>query len=644
MCLTQKGKGIMILILSACFLLAACTGCAREASEGTPPPQSFEGFQTEGEATGGGTLLNANINAVGAAEENGDVRLTLGFIGGSRMSGGTDEREVANVPRYAVTLLPQPTRLAVSFDSITYWDYLRDLDLSASGFLLGSFGTVFEGSEAFTLYFQLAGEAAFQVVEHETSIEILLRPIAAQAAEPEAQETPAADAIDIVADEYAAADERYYVVANAFEAYCAGTFSSGCGMTPVLAADHSTVLLISEGVSAKSEAERLRERILTEEPGAVPSDWSVVKLKNGALPAYDETMEYMAAYDQLPARIDGKETALTPLIPDGLLLSVTPQRDGFLYSRRITRGSLAETYTYEQLCVQSMGGVSKPLLSFEFQTIESANYSPDGRRLAVLERAAESAHLYIFDLDTKELLTDLTDMGFGDTVSAYVWDSMGGRVFSIGGSGEISIHQYDFNVPTESKRHTVVDRKGVDEGSLAFFDGELYFCETTLEGGGMIYRIKPEGGTRRSYMEGSAFALSGDGRYMAFSASGDDALGGGETHFGIRDMHNGALTTITDEFSVYTFLWSYDGSRLYYIENRLSGSAGEETESTGDANDAYPYRLWVYDIASGESRTIADLPYASIAVSHRADEVYLCYTDGATLGDVVRATYIIPAG
>lgn len=93
---------------------------------------------------------------------------TLGFIGGSRMSGGTDEREVANVPRYAVTLLPQPTRLAVSFDSITYWDYLRDLDLSASGFLLGSFGTVFEGSEAFTLYFQLAGEAAFQVVEHET--------------------------------------------------------------------------------------------------------------------------------------------------------------------------------------------------------------------------------------------------------------------------------------------------------------------------------------------------------------------------------------------------------------------------------------------------------------------------------------------
>ena len=71
------------------------------------------------------------------------------------MSGGTDEREVANVPRYAVTLLPQPTRLALSFDSITYWDYLRDLDLSASEFLLGSFGTVFEGSDESKPYINL---------------------------------------------------------------------------------------------------------------------------------------------------------------------------------------------------------------------------------------------------------------------------------------------------------------------------------------------------------------------------------------------------------------------------------------------------------------------------------------------------------
>lgn len=235
-------------------------------------------------------------------------------------------------------------------------------------------------------------------------------------------------------------------------------------------------------------------------------------------------------------------------------------------------------------------------------------------------------------------------MGFGDTVSAYVWDSMGGRVFSHRRFREISIHQYDFNVPTESKRHTVVDKKGVDEGSLAFFDGELYFCETTLEGGGMIYRIKPEGGTRRSYMEGSTFALSGDGRYMAFSASGDDGVRRRRNafEFAICITARSPPSRMNSPSILSCGRMTEAGSTT--LKTACPAARERRPESTGDANDAYPYRLWVYDVASGESRTIADLPYASIAVSHRAGEVYLCYTDGATLGDVVRATYIIPAG
>lgn len=631
-------KNFLLCLLSLALLLLA--GCSKGPLEATPPPQSLDGFQTEGELGGGGTLLDANLNAVhAAAEQNGDVRLTLAFIGGSRMSGGQTEREVANVPRYTVTLLPEPARLAVAFEQITYWDYLRDLDLGASAFLLGSFGAVFEGSKAFTLYVQLSGDAAYQVIENKTNIEILLRPIAAEPVEPEPTQTSAGNAIDVGAEEYAAADEGYYAVANAFQAYCAGTLPGNVGMTPVLAADRSTVLLISEKFTAKSKAEALRESILAKGAGLVPSDWHVQKLKNGELPAYDEAMDYMAAYEELPARIDGQARALTPLIPDGLFLAAMPDKQGMLYSKRVTRGTLGEAYEYEQLRVLNADGTSKPLLSFEFQTIESVKHSPDGRKLAVLERAAESAHLYVFDLDTKELLTDVTDMGFGDTVSAYVWDSTGGRLFSIGGSGEIAIHQYDFNVPAENKRHTVVDRKGVDEGSLAFFDGEVYFTEATMEGGGMIYRIKPEGGTRRSYIAGSAFGLSGDGRYMAYNA-----VEGGTEQFAVRDMQTGTLSTVTDEFSVYTFLWSMDGTALYYIENRLSGNAGEDAESTQLPNDAYPYRLWVYDMQTGESRAVADLPYASIAVSYRPNEVYLCYIDSATLGEVVRATYIINVG
>lgn len=158
----KKGLSVSLIL---CLLLSALAGCARETAEETPEANPIDGFETEGEVTGGGTLQNANLSSVQVTEENGDVRLTLAFIGGSRISGGTDEREPANVPHFSVRMLPQPARLAVSFDSITYWDYLRGLDLSASDFPLGSFGTVFAGSEAFTLYFELSGDAAFQVEE-----------------------------------------------------------------------------------------------------------------------------------------------------------------------------------------------------------------------------------------------------------------------------------------------------------------------------------------------------------------------------------------------------------------------------------------------------------------------------------------------
>ncbi|MBQ6692519.1 MAG: hypothetical protein IJN00_04210, partial [Clostridia bacterium] len=131
-----------VLILS--FMLAALSGCGKGEPQPTPVPQSLEGFETEAPLTGGGTLMNANLNSL-RAEKAGvdDIRITLSFIGGSRMSAGTDEREVRNVPRFIVSMLEDPARLVVSFESILYWDYLRDLDLGGLEFLLGTFGAAF---------------------------------------------------------------------------------------------------------------------------------------------------------------------------------------------------------------------------------------------------------------------------------------------------------------------------------------------------------------------------------------------------------------------------------------------------------------------------------------------------------------------
>ena len=270
----------------------------------------------------------------------------------------------------------------------------------------------------------------------------------------------------------------------------------------------------------------------------------------------------------------------------------------------------------------------------------SAAFSPDGRRLAVLEMAGESAHLYVFDVDSRDLITDLSAVGFGDTISAYCWDSMGGRLFSIGGSGEISVHQYDFNVPDEAKRHSDVDKKGCDEGMIGFADGEVYFVETTMENDGAIYSIKPEGGSRRVFISGDNFSISPDSRYMAYTLSGGDAAGTKASSFAYIDMQTGDVTEITRGFNVFNFMWSLDGKKIFYFENRLSGSS-DDGEGEEQLTDEYPYTLWVYYTESGVNKAVADLMSTSIIPGRDTDTVYICYTDKETLGSVVRATYAL---
>lgn len=446
--------------------------------------------------------------------------------------------------------------------------------------------------------------------------------------------------IDVSAAEKAADGEAYYVVANAFDMYRSGVLKCTDDMTPTLSSDMETILLISAAQSSKDAAQRLMDKLLASD-GTVSAQWSIVKLKYGELPAYESGMEYLAAYDIAPCRINGKQEQGSIIIPDGLALTVTPDKSACLYSKRIKEYSDGgETIEYEQLWLYGYSSGSRAFSKYQFEQIVSAAFSPDGRRLAVLEMAGESAHLYVFDVDSRDLITDLSAVGFGDTISAYCWDSMGGRLFSIGGSGEISVHQYDFNVPDEAKRHSDVDKKGCDEGMIGFADGEVYFVETTMENDGAIYSIKPEGGSRRVFISGDNFSISPDSRYMAYTLSGGDAAGTKASSFAYIDMQTGDVTEITRGFNVFNFMWSLDGKKIFYFENRLSGSS-DDGEGEEQLTDEYPYTLWVYYTESGVNKAVADLMSTSIIPGRDTDTVYICYTDKETLGSVVRATYAL---
>lgn len=574
---------------------------------------------------------NANARTVLVAQEEDVTHISIRFISGSKISGGTQEAPVNGVPLFSVYKLASPARLVVEFSSLAYWDYERSLETD-DPLILGWFPHKILGSDMYAIYFQLNSDVAFKVEESKDTLNISL--VKVKDTEP----TPEDDVTDLVDP-----GARFHVTANAYLDYCDGLLSREIELWPTLGDDLSTILLISRGFTTQNEADALRELTISLNEHAVPGEWSTVQLKHNELPHYDESAEYAAAYTVKNARIKDVELTLPVVIPNGHYLAVTPEGE-YLFSRRIRTGGLGENaYIYEQVCVLGANGEAKPLLRFEFETVESVTYSPDGRRMAVLERAAENTHLYIFDLDTKEILTDLTQVGFGEMISAYVWDSMGSKLFAVSGTNTMTVNQYDFNIPTEGKRHSVVDKNGADEGSIAYANGEVYFAQTDMASGPVVYKIKPDGGVRKRVFEGSRFRLSPDSTHMAVSLSPEyTQANAGEAGFWIYDMQTGEFTLVNDAFVVYDFIWSLNGRRLFYFENRMTDPGGDGgDDESGNEADPYPYTLWVYDLDTGESREIADLPYTSIAVPQDPDIVLFRYYDSETMGGAVRATYSI---
>ncbi len=630
---------MVLCALLLCLPLAACAGA--ENVQQTQQTQSYAGYsETGAHLRGGIPLEQANLKTMEAFEEDGELCLRLSFMQGSRISGSEDEKELLSLPSYDVYTLPTPNRLVIELEGLAYWDYTRTADLSGVAAVDGYFQHLLSDGNTVSVFVQMRQACAFRVEEEDGVLLVRMKLLERQKHESEAG---IADVME--------SDVHYYALADIYREYCSGTVSREMEMHPSLTKDLSHIVLISAPFSTPMEAEKYRKETAALTQGSLETQWYTAELRDGELPPYSAELNIKAVYDQpIYRRGDEVQTAKV-LLEDGLYLCTLPEKNGVLYSKRITDDALTgDSYSYEQLYAMELGGAKKRLFPYEFETIESARYSPDGRKLAILERAAESTHLYIFDVEAKEMLVDLTEVGFGNTVSDYCWDALGSVVYAVSGSNGMQLHQYDFNVPDETKRYSVVDANGADESNVAYCGGSLYFVETDMEQGAIIYRIKPEGGVRKVFSKGANFVLSPDNTHMAINdAAGDFDASGRKSAFRILDMQSGETQTVTEDFSVYSFFWATDCTRLYYFENRLTGSANEEegadsAEGEGSAAaDPFPYTLWVYDLQSKSNTPLFDLSTTRIAMSGLSEKFYVNYLDEETMGGVVRASYEISA-
>ncbi|HWR22974.1 MAG TPA: hypothetical protein VN366_05785 [Feifaniaceae bacterium] len=636
------------LCLLLVLLLSACAKPQQAQSETVLP-----GYIGAGETAFGGSAegvgdLNLKSLAVSAEAVEGvtETVLTMRFVSGSRMSGGAAETEGGGVPVYSVYTLDAPARLFVSFDNLAYWDYSHALEWN-DPLVSGAFQySLFENPRV-NICFQLTGPVNIKAAEEGDTLTIRLRPKAEE-------DKP-----------------QYFVTMQAFEDYCAGNVSAEIDASPTFASDLSNKLLISPPFPTEADAKVYLENAKANYPQIPGAHCAVVTLGAAGLPEFNAALNYLTAMETPAVRhLSGAELTLPALVPDGLYLCDLPNSEGILCSRELP--AAAGEAPYQELYIVRPDGQTTLAMSFEFSAIEKAQYSPDGRKLAVLERASGSTHLYVFDADTYELLNDLSEMGFGGNTSTFIWNSLGTTIYAITGVSGIELHQFDYSIPDEASRHSLVDRNSVDEGSLGFYDGELYFAHATMEGGSMLYRIKPEGGIRKPFRSGGRFVISSDARYMAIveSSEGTAAASKGSA-LTLYETATGNTATITDEFYPYDAVFSKDCMRLYYIESRISGGQTEDTggegelaDDTADTEDAaspapaesatpaqtpesvssadpYPYTLWVYDIAAGKSERLLDLSAPELYAGSRNDTLILNRYETDDSGTLIRAAYLL---
>lgn len=624
----RKFLKIPALALAVLLLCGAAFGCGgKEDAE-----EYMAGFSVDGSVSGGVRQEGVNARALHFEQEGEDLRITLEFVSGSRLSGGTEERALSEPPAYQVSMLPSPARLAVSLESLDYWDYTYET-LPENELVYGFFRQNLADSASAVFYFQLSADAGFSVEEKDGNLSILLR----RAPDQEKQKNTV----------------RYYAMTNAYREYCSGVIERNSELSPVLCRNFEDVVLISPPYETQAEAEAFF-RNAAESVNLPQEQWEIVALYHNDLPFYPEDMDMETAAAQKVVRVDGTETKLPVLLADGLYL--TSAADGtILYSKTIREGDAGIEEEYEELWKLERDGSAHRMLRFEFAAIEQCGYSPDGHKLAVLERAEEGSHLYIFDADTNDLTADLSEMGFGDMIGAFTWNELGNVLYAVSGSAGFQVNQYDFTISDELKRYAAVDKNGADEGSIGVFGGEVYFVQSTLEDGAAVYRIKPEGGVRKTFMEGGAFAFSPDRRYLALSNSSMDTAADGNTaqEFRVVELENGASALVTSAFTVNEFFWSQDGTRLFYFENRLSGGENEgtalgedtsaaesaESEANNAAGDPYPYALYLYEPETGESRLIGEFSSTAVYPGEESGMLYIPYYDKETMGALVRATY-----
>ncbi|MBC8531222.1 hypothetical protein [Gehongia tenuis] len=632
------GKKKLLFLMLAVVLALSLAACGDGSASTFNSAGTTENLDyTSDDVTGGKALEQINLFDLALSQEGGDAVMKLTFVQGSEV-GGVTQSAVDDVPAYTISQMPEPNRLLITMEGISWQDYRIPQNLLDYAPILGMFQRVTNvASEKTTLelYINLANAVEYNVSSEANVLTIRLHEKAD--AEP---------------------SQGYYVTLNAFNEYADGRLGEDLGLTPTLCADLNNVTLVSQKFADEAAANEflasLTEKLSSILPERTPQ---LMELEAGVLPTYQDDVDVGGLEQRVVAVKDGKELKFPILAVDGKAIAKVPMENAYLVAKPVI--SENQTDATEELWLYYGDGKSEKFVEdYEFNKVLEAKFSADGKKLAIVEIVDAMNITYIYDKDTKELI-NVSEEGFGTNTSGMDWSDEGYTLYAITGDEVQQVMKYSLD--GETKEFNAVEEQSAEMGALECVRGTLYFSDMMME---KIYSMDPATGERKDYTTGLEFSVSPTNDYMSIlrnvdsddgknlvnelvirpvdstskvpetgdhgpadtAAPGDDL----PTDSAPPVVSSGDELVISHGDLIMSYVWSEDGTKLYYTVDK-----GSE-EGTGQ----YYYSLYCYTV--GEEAPELVMEVSSFEILSAVEENKLLMVSMYNRGGIyVPVTYIL---
>lgn len=592
-------KIIVLVILAIAVIaggvFAATKFMGSKPKENEEPKSSIPGYYSSDQKYNGGNSRedkNVNINQVSINNSGEDSKISINFSRGSKAA-GVDTGKMNSVPEYSIFCLEEPNRIVVKVSSMTFWDYEDTFEgVNADGVVLDMFrpytSTLNENdTQDVYLFFQLSSDLAYKVTENGDTLEIDVKKVGEQSQ-----------------------DKAWYVISSLY--YDWEKMIDKVDLYPTFTSDYTKQILISKPFASESEANNfISQATPVLQSLNVSEALAVREMTKGSLPEYNEASDNTAFTQNHLVKVNNKEMTLPLLMSYGQYLCSTPDGKTMLFARDISFEVQGETRYYVELWTTEISGKATKLNIGEFPSIDKAAFSPDGKKLALLNNTSNYS-LEVYDYTTNEII-NLGEEGIGNMVANFAWDAQSNVMHVVAGDNNVfQMKTYDFSKEFGNRVNVLSDTPLERDAGFKYSNGQLYYAiQTITDKGydGTIYKIDGNSGQTSQVGKGIAFEISPDGKFMAVKditdssqfGNEDDSMefGEGGTVYGLKliDLATGAETRIAENADIGNFVWSTDSTKLYYADNKILESP----------NEKYYYDLHSFTPADNKNDTIAKM-------------------------------------